>query len=775
MIGLNRFIQDVCHVIGRDITSNCEQFDIVASDFRRCLKVVAGPGSGKTTVIVLRLLKMIFVDNVPPEKIIATTFTRKAASELKSRILKWGLILQRHYAEDATLPKEISDRIRRLNFDLITTGTLDSIAEDVLTRYRKPDENPPIVISDFVGRQILLDQVFEIDRTRETVKRELHDIGLKHYDYINMPKIVNRLMEIHSRAAENHIEPESLSDQMPTISRILVRYRDTLADRQFLDFSGLEARFIHKIEDGGLDEFLSGISVLMVDEYQDTNIQQETIYKALASRIIPAGGSMMVVGDDDQSIFRFRGSRVHLFANLESRFTDTGTTFETAFLSVNYRSTPNIVNFCNRLLSVDGDYQEVRVTSKPSMSVGRSDGINVPVLGIFRSSADELARDIACLVSDYAEKGLYTFECIDGTQYTFEKNQKGSAADIVLLMGSTKNVTANDRGDRPNLPLLISNHLDGMGSNIRVFNPRGNELFNDPNIMTLCGVVLECIDPNEAVASNIRLNRNQSLLIRRWRERAHQYIESAPDFKGHSLRTLVDSWKEGRPYPAGGKWGKKDVNLIDLMSNIITWMPEFQNDAESLVYYQALCDAVSTSVLIKGYEFKLEFKKGSTKPSEQSVKAIYNKILLPIADGTMEIDEELFFSVSLKDRLSIMTVHQSKGLEFPITIVDVSSELQKDTGKNRRYPDSLDITSIIESVIRAHSGGVPSERNLLDSQFDDIIRKFFVAYSRAQDVLIIVGTSRTISRDKPLKHMALGWDRHDNWHWRGLPDIKMMR
>ena len=774
MIGLDRFISDVRDVLHRDIGSNPEQLAIVSSDFDRCLKVVAGPGSGKTTVIVLRLLKMIYVDDVSPAEIIATTFTRKAASELKSRILEWGLKLQRVYINDDGLDPMIRDRIRRLNFNLVVTGTLDSIAEESMTRYRKPDENPPIVVSGFVAKQIMMNEYFAYLKEAEHIKQELREVGFAPFDLFNVTGVVGALMDINSRAAENFIEVSDLQDRFPWVSTILVRYRHAMKERQYMDFTGLESAFQRKIEDGSMDQLISGIRVLMVDEYQDTNLQQEAIYKCLASRIVPGGGSMIVVGDDDQSIYRFRGSRVHLFADLEERFADTSVRFETAFLAMNYRSTPSIVGFCNRLITADRDYQDVRVGSKPPMKVSRIDCEEVPVLGIFRDTPAELARDIARMVHSYVTEGSYTFICTDGSEYTFERDPRGSAADFALLMSSTKNVSSGEKAT-PRLPLLISEELESMGSGISIFNPRGNDLFNDPNIMTMCGLVLECIDPECIVQGLTKPTKDQGSTFQRWREMARDYIAEDRDFNGHKLSTLVDSWKEGRPYPRQAGWSKSDVSVIDLMSNLITWMPELRNDAESLVYYQALCDTVANSVLIRGQEYYISFKPGTTKPTEQSVRNIINKILKPIADGTIDIDEDLFFSVSLKDRLSIMTIHQSKGLEFPITIVDVSSDMTSDRKKNQRYPDSPDRTSVIERLMREHSDRIPKDRGLMDSQFDDVIRKYFVGFSRAQDVLILVGLNRTFKPDKPLKHMALGWDRHDGWAWRATMDMKMMR
>lgn len=773
MLELDRFTADVCSILKRGISSNKDQYDIVTSPFGRCLKVVAGPGSGKTTVIVLRLLKMIYVDDVKPSEIIATTFTRKAASELKSRILRWGHLLQIHYTEDPTLSTEIRDRIRRLNFDLIVTGTVDSIAEDTMVRYRQPDENPPAIIDEFVSSQIMVAEYLRHFQDRDAINYELQSMGFDGRSIRNVQSIQKILMNIYLRASENEIDVNDLSDELPVTSKVLDGYINTLNERQFMDFPMLETRFLEYLSSDRSDEFVSGIRVLMVDEYQDTNLLQEDIYRTLSDRIVSSGGSVIFVGDDDQSIYRFRGSRVHLFADLEERFTSTCVRFDTVFLSVNYRSTPTIIRFCNDFISLDEDYQDVRVRSKPPMTVGRTDGGDLPIFAIFRDTKDELAKEIVRLVDDFSNKGSYTFHTRDGEEYVFERDPAGSAADAVLLMSSTKNVSSS-----PRLPFYISYEFEKMGSNLSVFNPRGNELADDPNVRILCGTILMCIDPESEVEMSLKLTKPVESTFFAWREDAKEYLETAPEVNGHRMQDLVDSWQTGKPYPRGGKWTKQEVGILDLVFNILTWMPNMRNDAESLVYLQAVCEAISNSILVKNQEVNLAFEKGSSIPKPAAVKNIYRRIFIPLAEGTMDIDEDLFFSVSLKDRFSIMTIHQAKGLEFPITIVDVSSDYEQDRSKNTRYPDKFDQTSIIEDLMRRHSDQIPADRDLLDGQYDDIIRKFFVAYSRAQDVLILVGLNRTFKNTKqvkPIKHMALGWDRHETWSWEGLPNVKFLR
>ena len=94
MITYNEFEDMVVNILKRDISSNKDQKKAILSDAKQSQFIVAGPGSGKTTVMVLKILKYIFVDDIKPNEILATTFTKKAADEMYSRILGWEMRLR---------------------------------------------------------------------------------------------------------------------------------------------------------------------------------------------------------------------------------------------------------------------------------------------------------------------------------------------------------------------------------------------------------------------------------------------------------------------------------------------------------------------------------------------------------------------------------------------------------------------------------------------------------------------------------------------------------
>ena len=145
-------------------------------------------------------------------------------------------------------------------------------------------------------------------------------------------------------------------------------------------------------------------------------------------------------------------------------------------------------------------------------------------------------------------------------------------------------------------------------------------------------------------------------------------------------------------------------------------------------------------------------------------------IFVPIATGGVQIDENLF-EVIPSNRFNIMSIHQSKGLEFPLVIVDVGSRFKRNSSKesNLRFPKKPESSSIIQDRVKKYSVLSINERDSKDCAFDDLTRLYFVAFSRAKDVLLLVGLNSNIDgynqKDKLMKipNVALGWNRDEEF------------
>ena len=135
-------------------------------------------------------------------------------------------------------------------------------------------------------------------------------------------------------------------------------YINELNRKLLFDFSLIEADFLDKLRENKLESFVKDLKLVLVDEYQDTNLLQEQIYFEIGKAAINNGGSFIVVGDDDQSLYRFRGATVDLFTNFKERIVKIlKIDPELIYLAKNYRSTEKIVNFCNEFSLLDGKFQ----------------------------------------------------------------------------------------------------------------------------------------------------------------------------------------------------------------------------------------------------------------------------------------------------------------------------------------------------------------------------------------------------------------------------------
>ena len=758
---------------------NPDQNQAISAPLTRSQFLVAGPGSGKTTVMVLKILKFIYVDDVHPSSILATTFTRKAATELRSRILSWGDEIRQVLLEDAEY-EDLHVDLRGLDFNQIITGTLDSISEDVLRTHRDPGAPPPVVIEEFVASGLMLRiGLFDGDKHHnEDLREYLKKLRGTSWG-LNTPEMARNLLEIKDRLYYDQVYWNQLLENKDDPGFLLALesvayYTQYLRDNLLYDFASLEAEFLDQIIRGKLDKFTKSLKMVLVDEYQDTNLLQERIYFQLAKHARDNGGSLTVVGDDDQSLYRFRGATVDLFTNYQIRITEKlNITPQLIYLKQNYRSTPTIVQICNQFCQLDPSFQPARVRGKPPIEASRKDDhIDFPVLGLFRGDLPTLASDLSQFIHKVLNDG-YTFSHNQKNYIIQADPEEGSPADLSVLMSSPLELSSSGK---PRLPLLLRKNLQNYGLN--VFNPRGSDLERAWQTALLCGLIMECIDPQCQVQDTIEKLPSQAkhnFIV--WRNKAREYWEEDPEpVQPLSLKQFVNAWQNRTPI-GRSKW-KSNVPLIELAYQLVTWIPHLKDDVESLVYLEAVTRTMSQTGIFNSFGGEILHDQDEELNQASVREAIWN-IMVPLATGAIEVDEGLLETLP-DDRINIMSIHQAKGLEFPLVIVDVGSDFSKNytAQEFKRFPREGGKPCNMEDELRTCSPLEEPDRTSRDRAFDDLIRQYFVAFSRPQDVLLLVGLEsvkdgyHTKQGPRRIANVATGWSRDGKWHWPRLENIK---
>ena len=137
-----------------------EKSGVISALPTEALFVVAGPGTGKTACLALRVLKMIYVDQMDPKGIIATTFTRKAAAELRSRILGWGFSIRENLLANPKIQNKDRQWIEKVDINQIFCGTIDSLCEKLLSEFRPAGEDVFSIVDSYVDSTMLLRESF---------------------------------------------------------------------------------------------------------------------------------------------------------------------------------------------------------------------------------------------------------------------------------------------------------------------------------------------------------------------------------------------------------------------------------------------------------------------------------------------------------------------------------------------------------------------------------------------------------------------------------------
>ncbi|HDL5699114.1 TPA: DNA helicase II [Mannheimia haemolytica] len=292
---------------------NDKQREAVAAPIGNYL-VLAGAGSGKTRVLTHRIAWLIGVENVPESNILAVTFTNKAATEMRHRI-------------EHTLSQSGDNRLFGM-----WVGTFHSIANRLLrSHYLDADLPQDFQIMDTEDQQRLLKRLLK-----------LHNIDEKHFPPKHVAWYINAQKDKGKRAKDidHHNDPNEKK-----LVEIYQIYQDACDRAGLLDFAELLIRAyeLFKTKPTILQRYQQRFQQILIDEFQDTNNIQYDLIRLLAGDV----GKVMIVGDDDQSIYGWRGAQVE---NIQ-RFLNDYDNAQTIRLEQNYRSTGNILSCANELIA----------------------------------------------------------------------------------------------------------------------------------------------------------------------------------------------------------------------------------------------------------------------------------------------------------------------------------------------------------------------------------------------------------------------------------------
>lgn len=331
-----------------------EQQQVAVTQTDGPVMVLAGAGSGKTRVLTYRIAYMLAVKNISPYRILALTFTNKAAAEMRERIVQ-------------LVGGELAKAV--------TMGTFHSVFYRILrAEAEKVGFNNNITI-------------YDTDDAKSLIKSIVKEMGLDPKQYtpgfilsrISMAK--SSLLSAQEYADNPDIQAADRMSNKPMISQIFAKYNDRLHKANAMDFDDLLYFMNVLLRDSpeALFKYQNRFNFILIDEYQDTNYAQYLIIKRLAA----LNQNICVVGDDAQSIYGFRGADIQNILNFKRDYPAT----RIFKLEQNYRSTQNIVNAANAVIAHNKDRMPKEVWTE------NAEG---PKIEVIRAASDlEEAGEIA--------------------------------------------------------------------------------------------------------------------------------------------------------------------------------------------------------------------------------------------------------------------------------------------------------------------------------------------------------------------------------------------
>ena len=298
------------------------------------LLVIAGPGSGKTECLTLRAMNLLLLEKAKLSELVVCTYTEKAAFEMQDRLAEIANTVGYHLD------------ISQMRFGTIH-GICNRLIAENLHRVPYTDDRRPSIGNNYGTLDGLSQRLFIFEHLKEICGNYVQFF----VDHWKTGWHASKQFQAHfDKITEELVEVKELLAQRDTFFRCLANtyrnYQELLAKYNLVDFAHLQKIMYGLLRDPGTAHFIQKeIRYIMVDEYQDTNYIQEQILIKLAAKT----QNICVVGDEDQSLYRFRGATVQNIRRFEQIYKIHRD--EIVSLATNYRSHPDIIDIYNNWIN----------------------------------------------------------------------------------------------------------------------------------------------------------------------------------------------------------------------------------------------------------------------------------------------------------------------------------------------------------------------------------------------------------------------------------------
>jgi DNA helicase-2/ATP-dependent DNA helicase PcrA len=669
------------------------------------LLIIAGPGSGKTKTLVARVLYLIIHKKVNPNNIMISTFTEKAAAELITRVSE-GII---------------AAKLNKININEMYIGTLHSIFLRILkenseyTRLKKSYR----MLDEFEQQYFVfkkLNQYLKIDGMNELIGNDLMGKWNKSETIIKwINKIKEELLDLNDLEKDKDI-------RISAVGKCCKLYDELLEGDNAVDFASIQTETYKLLEKNKniLNKIHTEIQYIMVDEYQDTNTVQELILRKMAGK----NNNICVVGDDDQGLYRFRGATIRNILEFKDNFGKSAC--PQINLETNYRSHPGIIKF----------YSEWMNTQPKSWGDGKKKfrydkKIEPPINAKFPNYSSVVK------VNGHEDDDDWAAEVVSFINKLRKKDSFTDLNQLAFLFRSVRNEKVKD----------LAEELEK--NDIPVYSPRSDMFFERKEIKLLIGAFIFLFPQYPAI-----------------REKSRKYELKIWEYFDHCFELFATELKKDKNLELkqwAAKLGKKHMNLTEntdyAFSGLFYRLMQFSlfrkyfdiDISGAATDTRPLYNLSLFSNLLTKFEY-LEQIPNVLNPRRINgdVEDLFDGYLRYLIEGGINEYED-FDDTLPSGCVSFMTIHQAKGLEFPVVFVDSLS------GTPRKQYSEVD--ELLQDKYYLKKPYEPLEL----TKYFDFWRLFYTAFSRAQNLLVLTCQEKSGQGKTPSKYFDEVYRKLKSW------------